>query len=55
MKKIILFFLLFFSISPMVSAEKGDVLVRLRGIAIVPDDDTLDQLDVGKVGGPHPG
>lgn len=49
MNKLILLLLIYFSISPAVFAEQGDILVRLRGIAIVPDDDS-DQVRVAGLG-----
>ncbi|MBT7951190.1 MAG: OmpW family protein [Gammaproteobacteria bacterium] len=49
MKKYILLALLLTSVAPLAFAEQGDILVRLRGIAIVPDDDS-DQVRVAGLG-----
>ncbi len=49
MKKLVLAFLLINIFIPSVMAEKGDILVRLRGIAITPDDDS-DQVRVAGLG-----
>ena len=49
MKYTILLALLCAGFTPLTSAEQGDILVRLRGIAIVPDDDS-DQVRVAGLG-----
>jgi outer membrane protein len=49
MKKYILLILLCTGLIPASYAEQGDILVRLRGIGIVPDDDS-DQVRVAGLG-----
>ena len=49
MKKLILALVLGLGIIPLSHAEKGDILVRLRGIGIVPNDDS-EQVRVAGLG-----
>ena len=49
MKKLIILFVISIFLTPFAYAEQGDILVRLRGIAIVPDDDS-DQVRVAGLG-----
>jgi outer membrane protein len=49
MKKYLLLALLLMGTTPLSYAEQGDILVRLRGIAIIPDNDS-DQVRVAGLG-----